>query len=95
MFLYKHSNANGPFYMIKNTNCPLIFFKIEKNLTKDNNQDSNKNEIICNHINSSFYEIFKNNFMSTFKLSVKNIKYKISDTNNIKFMKQLKTLLYN
>lgn len=97
MFLYKHSNATGPFYMIKNTNCPLIFFKIEKNLTKINNQeDNNKNEIICNHVNSSFYEIFKNNFMSTFKLTVKNIKYKINDnTNNIKFMKQLKTLLYN
>jgi hypothetical protein len=91
MFLYNHINVTGPFYMIKNTNCKLILFKIKKKLTMHNN-----NEIFLNHTNSSFYDIFKNNFMANFMLSIQKVKYKIKDnTKNIIFMNQLKTLLYN
>jgi 3-isopropylmalate dehydratase small subunit len=56
----------------------------------------NNNEIFLNHTNSSFYDIFKNNFMANFMLSIQKVKYKIKDnTKNIIFMNQLKTLLYN
>lgn len=90
MFLYNHSDATGPFYICKNSKCPLLFLKIKKML-----KGNNENEIIYNHANSSFYDIFIKNFMEKFQLSIKNIKYEISDNcNKITFMNQFKPLLY-
>ena len=91
MFLYNHSDASGPFYICKNSNCPLLFLKIQKKIEKNNNE----NEIIYNHVNSSFYDIFIKNFMASFELSIKNIKYKIdNESNNTTFMNELKRILY-
>lgn len=84
MFLYKESNSSGLYYILKNTNCPLIFFKI-------NREDSNKN--IMNHYNSSFSDIFISNFLKKFTLKVKKIKYKLFEVNS--FMEHIKNILYH
>ena len=88
MFLYKESDSTGPFYILKNTKSPLSFIKIKRIDKKQNNE-------VKNHYNSSFSDIYINNFMSKFSLEYKNIKYKLSKlTNCTTFMKQLKNNLY-
>lgn len=89
MFLYKESDSSGPYYILKNTRCPLIFFKIKR---KENN---NKKELIMNHYNSSFSDIFMNNFLKKFTLQLKTINYKlITSQSPITFMNQIKNTLY-
>ena len=89
MFLYKESDSTGPYYILKNTRCPLIFFKIKR---KENNT---KKEIIMNHYNSSFSDIFMNNFLKKFILQLKIINYKlITSQLPITFMNQIKNILY-
>lgn len=97
MFLYKESNSSGPFYILKNTKCPLIFLKIKREDHNDNNNNNNNNNsnLIINHYNSSFSDIFMNNFLKKFTLEIKSINYKlISSTNHKPFMTQIKNLLY-
>lgn len=96
MFLYSESESTGPFYIIKNTKCPLILLKIKKQFTdKDKNKQKINNNLIINHFNSSFKDIYINNFMSKFTLEIKKVQYNLSKYTNCKFfIKQLKDLLY-
>ena len=93
MFLYYESDSTGPFYIIKNTKCPLVLLKIKKeNNTKLIKEDNN---LISNHYNSSFKEIYLNNFMSKFNVEIKKIRYNLSRFTNCKnFIKELKQNLY-
>ena len=87
MFLYNESISTGPFYIIKNTKCPVIIFKIKKDMN---------NKTIINHYNSSFKDIYISNFMAKFSLEFKKIKYNLSQfTYNKTFIKELKRCLYN
>jgi hypothetical protein len=95
MFLYSESNSTGPFYIIKNTKCPLVIIKIKKqeNLKKQVNNDNIKK--INNHYNSSFNKIYINNFMCKFNLEIKKVKYNLTKFTNCKnFITQLKYNLY-
>ena len=99
MFLYYESDSTGPFYIIKNTKCPLVLLKIKKEnkQIKENNTKLIKedNNLISNHYNSSFKDIYINNFMSKFTIEFKRIKYNLSKfTNSKKFIKELKQNLY-
>ena len=86
MFLYSESDSTGPFYIIKNTLCPLVLFKI--------NKLNSKNQV-SNHYNSSFYDIYVNNFMSKFSFEMINYKYSVNDLNNSKnYLAQIKNTLY-
>ena len=88
MFLYKESDSTGPYYILKNTRCPLIFFKIKRK--------ENKEELIMNHYNSSFSDIFISNFLKKFTLQLKKINYKqITSESYIIFINQIKKILYN
>ena len=90
MFLYYESDSTGPFYIVKNTKCPLLLLKIKKEIKQ------NEKKLINNHYNSSFKEIYINNFMSKFNLEIKKMKYNLSKfTNSSNFLKQLKQNLYN
>ena len=66
MFLYYESDSTGPFYIIKNTKCPLVLLKIKKENHTEINTSLEKN-LISNHYNSNFKDIF-NNFMSKFNV---------------------------
>lgn len=93
MFLYLESDSTGPFYIIKNTKCPLVLLKIKK-------QQLNKSEKPIkqhfNHYNSSFKDIYINNFMSKFNIEIKKIRYNLSRFTNCKnFIKELKQNLYS
>lgn len=95
MFLYSESNSTGPFYIIKNTKCPLVIIKIKKqeNLKKQVNNYNIKK--INNHYNSSFNQIYINNFMCKFNLQIKKVKYNLNKFTNCKnFITQLKYNLY-
>jgi len=88
MFLYKESNSTGLYYILKNTRCPLIFFKIKRK--------ENKKELIMNHYNSSFSDIFISNFLKKFTLQLKTINYKLIKSQlPITFINQIKKILYN
>ena len=115
MFLYYESESTGPFYIIKNTKCPLVLLKIKKEQKElkelkgmkvqnvqliDNDIEYSKNKdnnnLIINHFNGSFKDIYVNNFMSNFTLEIKKVKYNLSKYTNCKFfIKQLKDLLYS
>ena len=71
MFLYYESDSTGPFYIIKNTKCPLVLLKIKKQSQKEDSID--ENNLISNHYNSSFKQIYINNFMSKFNVEIKKI----------------------
>ena len=96
MFLYHESDSTGPFYIIKNTKCPLVLLKIKKEIKQSQKEDSiNENNLISNHYNSSFKEIYLNNFMSKFNVEIKKIRYNLSRFTNCKnFIKELKQNLY-
>ena len=105
MFLYYESDSTGPFYIIKNTKCPLVLLKIKKEdkQIKENNTTLTKltklikedNNLISNHYNSSFKDIYINNFMSKFNLEIKKIRYNLSKFTNCKnFINELKQNLY-
>ena len=86
MFLYNESPSTGPFYILNNTKCPLIFIKI-KDLS---------NKKVINHYNSSINNIVMENFLNYYSIQFKTIKYYISKLTNKKmFMNQLKYNLYN
>jgi hypothetical protein len=88
MFLYHESDSTGPFYIIKNTKCPLVLLKIKK--------ESKQNNIVYNHFNSSFKEIYFKNFMCKYKIEIKKYKYYLSNSINSKnFIYQLKQNLYS
>lgn len=97
MFLYYESDSTGPFYIIKNTKCPLVLLKIKKQIKQSQKEYSiDKNNLINNHYNSSFKEIYINNFMSKFNVEMKKIKYNLSRFTNCKnFIKELKQNLYS
>jgi hypothetical protein len=96
MFLYYESDSTGPFYIIKNTKCPLVLLKIKKQIKQGQEEDSiDENNLISNHYNSSFKEIYINNFMSKFNVEIKKIRYNLSRFTNCKnFIKELKQNLY-
>ena len=102
MFLYNESDSTGPFYIIKNTKCPLVLLKIKKqdkqikeNNTKITKLNKEDNNLISNHYNSSFKEIYINNFMCKFNIEIKKIKYNLSKfTNSKNFIRDLKHNLY-
>lgn len=98
MFLYKESESTGPFYMLKNTNSPLILFKIKKQQNNENNQEKYQ-EKVYNHYNSSFIDIVLNNFMSKFTLELKEEKYQLyknfQNDNNKLFIEELKKEMYS
>ena len=90
MFLYYESDSTGPFYIIKNTKCPLVLLKIKKEINQ------NEKILISNHYNSSFKEIYMNNFMCKFNVEIKKYIYNLSKFTNCKnFIKELKKKLYN
>ena len=90
MFLYYESDSTGPFYIIKNTKCPLVLLKIKKKINQ------NEKKLISNHYNSSFKEIYMNNFMCKFNVEIKKYIYNLSKFTNCKnFIKELKKKLYN
>ena len=97
MFLYYESDSTGPFYIIKNTKCPLVLLKIKKEIKQSQKEHSlDKNNLISNHYNSSFKEIYINNFMSKFNVEIKKIRYNLSRFTNCKnFIKELKQNLYS
>ena len=87
MFLYKESDSTGPYYILKNTKSPLIFFKIKK--------EQNEKELIMNHYNSSYSDIFMSNFLKKFTLQLKKINYKLITSQNPNiFMNYVKKTLY-
>jgi hypothetical protein len=86
MFLYSESDSTGPYYIIQNTLCPLVLFKINK---------LNSKKQVSNHYNSSFYDIYINNFMSKFSFEMINYKYSVNDLNNKKYLTQIKNTLYS
>lgn len=96
MFLYHESDSTGPFYIIKNTKCPLVLLKIKKQIKQSQEEDSiDEKNLIINHYNSSFKEIYINNFMSKFNVEIKKIRYNLSRFTNCKnFIKELKQNLY-
>ena len=96
MFLYYESDSTGPFYIIKNTKCPLVLLKIKKEIKQSQKEHSlDKNNLISNHYNSSFKEIYLNNFMSKFNVEIKKVRYNLSRFTNCKnFIKELKQNLY-
>lgn len=96
MFLYYESNSTGPFYIIKNTKCPLVLLKIKKEIKQSQKEHSiDENNLISNHYNSSFKEIYINNFMSKFNVEIKKIRYNLSRFTYCKnFIKELKQNLY-
>lgn len=88
MFLYEESTSTGPYYILKNTKSPLIIIKIKNSIL---------NKINYNHFNYSLFEIYCNNFLSTFIVDIKKIKYKsllLFNNKNV-FIKQLKNIIYN
>ena len=86
IFLYNESISTGPFYILKNTQCPLILIKI-KNLSTDK---------IANHYNNNINNIFIDNFFNYYSIQFKKMKYAITKlTNKQTFMKQLKKNLYS
>lgn len=86
MFLYSESDSTGPYYIIQNTLCPLVLFKINK---------LNSKKQVSNHYNSSFYDIYINNFMSKFSFEMINYKYSVNELNNSKnYLAQIKNTLY-
>uniref|UniRef100_A0A6C0LGB6 Uncharacterized protein n=1 Tax=viral metagenome TaxID=1070528 RepID=A0A6C0LGB6_9ZZZZ len=100
MFLYYESDSTGPFYIIKNTKCPLVLLKIKKEnkQIKENktNLTTEDNNLITNHYNSSFKEIYINNFMSNFNVKIKKFRYNLSKfTNSKNFINELKQNLYS
>ena len=87
MFLYKESDSTGPYYIIQNTKCPVTLLKIKKETEK---------ETVSNHYNSSFQDIYMNNFMAKFTLEIKPLNY---DKNELKgpsgpFINKLKHDMY-
>jgi len=97
MFLYNESDSTGPFYIIKNTKCPLVLLKIKKKIKQNQNEHSqNTKNLINNHYNSSFKDIYINNFMCKFNVEIKKIKYNLSRLTNCKnFINELKQNLYS
>jgi len=96
MFLYHESDSTGPFYIIKNTKCPLVLLKIKKQIKQSQEDSIDEKNLIINHYNSSFKEIYINNFMSKFNVEIKKIRYNLSRFTNCKnFIKELKQNLYS
>lgn len=104
MFLYKESDSSGLYHILNyfNNELEVTLAKIEDNQNKQNTQKNyqdyqkhNKNQI-SNHYNSSFYNIFVNNFNKTFDLKFE--KYNYSESNYLKsntFMINFKNQLYS
>lgn len=88
MFYYYETTSTGPYYILKNTNCPLYLLKIQK---KNENENEKK---VLNHFNSSFSDIYINNFMKDFIVSIKEFKYSLNNIDSKKFLIDLKTNLY-
>lgn len=87
MFYYFESLSTGPYYIIKNTKCPLLLLKIKK---------QKKTSLVYNHYNSNFTKIYLNNFMSKFYLEIQKIKYNYERlTNCSNFLSELKDKLYS
>ena len=74
MFLYKESDSTGPYYIIQNTKCPVILLKIKKETYNKTDK-----ETVSNHYNSSFQDIYMNNFMAKFTLEIKPLNYDKND----------------
>ena len=86
MFLYKESNSSGPYYILKNTKCPLVFIKIK---------NKNNPNLTLTHYNNNIKDIFIKNFLCTHYLEFKKINYQLSKYTNMSlFLKQLKKKLY-
>ena len=88
MFLYKESDSTGPYYIIQNTKCPVTLLKIKKETDK---------ETATNHYNSSFQDIYINNFMTKFTLEIKPLNYDKNDLEgpNGLFINKLKHEMYS
>lgn len=88
MFLYKESDSTGPYYIIQNTKCPVTLLKIKKKTDK---------ETVSNHYNSSFKDIYMNNFMAKFTLEIKPLNYDKNDLEgpNGLFINKLKHEMYS
>ena len=82
MFLYKESDSSGLYHIINyfNNGLDVTLAKIE-----DYKKNDKKDYQISNHYNSSFYDIFVNNFNKTFDLKFE--KYNYSKYNKNTFMK--------
>lgn len=96
MFLYKESDSSGLFHIINyfNNGLEVTLAKIEDNKEQKNNKEDYQ---ISNHYNSSFYDIFVNNFNKTFDLKFekyKYSKYNYSKYNKNTFMIDFKNQLY-
>ena len=89
MFLYKESDSTGPYYIIKNTKCPVKLLQIKKQ-----NKDYNKKQYVINHYNSSFKDIYLDNFMAKFTLETKPFNYTLINDCKL-FINQLKHELYS
>ena len=89
VFLYQESDSTGPYYILKNTECPLVIIKINKNSENKNKNDT----LIKNHYNSSFQEIYWNNFLAKFTIEIKHINYDLPMNLKI-FIENLKDKMY-
>jgi len=94
MFYYFESTSTGPYYIIKNTKCPLYLLKIKKKENKKEKENKNKNKKVINHFNSSFSDIYINNFMKDFIVSIKEFEFSLDNIDSKKFLIDLKTNLY-
>lgn len=92
MFLYHESESTGPYYILQNTKCPLVIIKINKN-NENKNNETNGDTLIKNHYNSSFQEIYWNNFLAKFTIEIKHINYDLSINSKI-FIENLKEEMY-
>lgn len=92
MFLYKESDSSGLYHIINyfNNELEVTLAKIEDYKEQKNNREDYQ---ISNHYNSSFYDIFVNNFNKTFDLNFE--KYNYSESNKNIFMEDFKNQLYS
>jgi hypothetical protein len=85
MFLYKEYESKGPYYILKNTMCPLYLLKIKGDKTGSN------------HFNGNFFDIYINNYLSNYSIKYSKIIYNKDsfDTKPDIFIKKLKQRLYS
>lgn len=85
LFLYEENYSTGVYHILKNTSCKLNLLSIKNN---------NSNNTIKNHYNSSFLDIYINNFNNKYNVKIKKIKSYNLNVSPQNFMDYLKYTLY-
>lgn len=88
IFLYKETKSSGPYWIIKETNCPITLIKI-KGMQND--------KIIkgYNHFENNPFEIFINNIYNNYSIEYSNLNYNNYLENKELFMTNLIKVMYS